>query len=322
MSRTLVSVCMITYKHESFIKHAIEGVLMQECDFDVELIIADDNSPDNIRTIVEGFKSNPKYSWIQYTRHDFNKGMLGNFYWVLTEAKGKYIALCEGDDYWTDPYKLQKQVDYLEENPDITLSYHTIEIESSPSCTNHKYTPRFKRTVNGIFTFFDSLQGKNGATLSMMFRSKCLENVDLSIFRDLKMGDWPLECICTLFGDGYVHEEVMGVYRVHEGGITNTFKKIFFFDSRINFSKRLLNLNINAEKKIFINEFIFKILILKSIYLMENRQIPQAFISFMNSIFYLRLKRVNKLFNWDEKYSLKNASVRLLKKIKLKLFIA
>jgi glycosyltransferase involved in cell wall biosynthesis len=84
----LVSVVMITYNHEAFIAEAIEGVLMQEVDFPVELIIADDCSPDRTSEIVQGYlDTHPKGHWIKYTRHDQNKGMMPNFVWALEQAK-------------------------------------------------------------------------------------------------------------------------------------------------------------------------------------------------------------------------------------------
>ena len=120
----LVSAVMITYGHEKYISEAIYGVLMQKCNFDVELIIANDCSPDTTEDIVnEIISSHKNCSWIKYTRHLINKGAVGNFIWSLKQAKGKYLAICEGDDYWTDPYKLQKQVDFLEKNNDFSICF-------------------------------------------------------------------------------------------------------------------------------------------------------------------------------------------------------
>ena len=105
-----VSVVMITYGHEKFIREAIEGVLMQECDFEVELILANDCSPDQTDSVIQDIiKNHPKGCWIKYIRQENNIGMMPNFIFALKQCKGKYIALCEGDDYWTDPLKLQKQ---------------------------------------------------------------------------------------------------------------------------------------------------------------------------------------------------------------------
>ena len=108
--KIMVSVIMITYKHESYIAEAIEGVLKQECDFELELIIADDCSPDSTEQIVKEIINNhPNGHWIRYTKHQTNLGMINNFIWSVKQSNGKYLALCEGDDYWTDPLKLQKQ---------------------------------------------------------------------------------------------------------------------------------------------------------------------------------------------------------------------
>lgn len=113
----LVSVVMITYGHEKYIQQAIEGVLMQDYEGEIELIIANDCSPDRTDDIIKNsIKNDPRASIIKYTRHYKNIGMIPNFIWALQQAKGSYIALCEGDDYWTEPKKIQIQVDFLEAN--------------------------------------------------------------------------------------------------------------------------------------------------------------------------------------------------------------
>lgn len=120
---------MITYGHEKFIAEAINGVLIQECDFEVELIIANDCSPDQTHEVIQKIIDNhPKSFWIKYIKHDENIGMMPNFVFAIQQCKGEYIALCEGDDYWTDPLKLQKQVDFLKANPDYVLSFHKIDV--------------------------------------------------------------------------------------------------------------------------------------------------------------------------------------------------
>ena len=122
-----VSVLMITYYHEEFIEAAINGVLMQDCNFSFELIVADDNSPDQTVLVVDKLKrQHLKGDIIKYTKHQKNKGANSNLLWALKQSKGEYIAICEGDDYWTDPLKLQKQVDFLEQNPDYGLTHSDV----------------------------------------------------------------------------------------------------------------------------------------------------------------------------------------------------
>jgi len=117
---------MITYGHEKYILEAIKGVLQQRCSFNVELIIAEDKSPDNTQKITQKFLNDSKIPAnikVFYKRHYVNKGMNKNYIWAAGRAKGEFVANCEGDDYWTDPYQLQKQVDFLEMNPDYVLTY-------------------------------------------------------------------------------------------------------------------------------------------------------------------------------------------------------
>lgn len=123
----VVTVVIITYGHEKYIREALEGVLMQQYAGPIEFIIANDNSPDKTDEVVKTYFQEhpaPENFEIKYTRHPENKGMMPNFIWALEQATGKYIALCDGDDYWTDPLKLQKQVDFLENNEDYVACQH------------------------------------------------------------------------------------------------------------------------------------------------------------------------------------------------------
>ncbi|MCW3170514.1 glycosyltransferase [Chryseobacterium sp. 09-1422] len=122
MNDVKVSIVIITYGHEKFIEQAVNGVLSQKCDFNIELIIADDCSFDNTENIVRKIiDTHPEKHIVNYTRHLQNRGMNSNLLWATNQVSGKYMALCEGDDYWTDPYKLQKQVDFLEKNLEFGL---------------------------------------------------------------------------------------------------------------------------------------------------------------------------------------------------------
>ncbi|MBG24875.1 MULTISPECIES: glycosyltransferase family 2 protein [Croceibacter] len=125
MKNITVSVIMTTYKHEDYIESAINGILMQVCNFNFELIIADDHSPDATQEIVQKIiKKHPKGYLIKYQRHKKNKGLISNFKWCLEQSNAKYIALCEGDDYWISSDKLQKQINVLDKNPDINICSH------------------------------------------------------------------------------------------------------------------------------------------------------------------------------------------------------
>lgn len=119
----LLSIVTITYNHEPYIAKTIEGVLMQQVNFPIEYIIAEDCSTDDTRKICEEYVA--KYpDLINLLPSEHNLGAKENEYRAMKIAKGKYIAFCEGDDYWTDPLKLQKQVDFLESHPDYSVTFH------------------------------------------------------------------------------------------------------------------------------------------------------------------------------------------------------
>ena len=122
----LLSVLMITYNHEAFIGRSIESVLSQKTDFPFELVIGDDHSTDNTRSLA--MKYAEKYpDIIKFQSHPGNLGVIPNFQDTLQRCSGKYVAILEGDDRWIDKHKLQKQVNFMERNPDFVLcGGHTI----------------------------------------------------------------------------------------------------------------------------------------------------------------------------------------------------
>ncbi|HND88872.1 MAG TPA: glycosyltransferase, partial [Saprospiraceae bacterium] len=123
----LVSVCMITYKQEAYIGKAIESVLMQQTDFPIELVIGEDASPDGTLRICQHYQAlHPDK--IRLMTGEKNMGFSWNFARTLWATRGEYIALLEGDDYWTDPLKLQKQVDFLRKSPDFNLHFHNAHL--------------------------------------------------------------------------------------------------------------------------------------------------------------------------------------------------
>jgi glycosyltransferase involved in cell wall biosynthesis len=218
-AKPLLSVLMITYKHQSFIREAVEGVLNQEVTFPIELIIADDNSPDDTSQIVNDIKnSHPQGALIKYIKHDRNIGMMDNAMFILNISNAKYIALCEGDDYWIDKYKLQKQVDFLENNSNVSMCGHYVALSKNGLLTyptlpiEHWYIPKFK-----ISTSFQGPQ-----TLSMVYRNE----ISLPVWVKKIYGvDRALVYLNSLKGDVVLMNFIGAVYRVHSGGIEHLFKK-------------------------------------------------------------------------------------------------
>ncbi len=211
-----VSVVMITYQHESYIREAVEGVLMQQCSFDVELIIANDCSPDNTRHIIhEIIDNHPNGKWIKYIEQETNLGMIPNFIYALKECKGQYIALCEGDDYWTHPLKLQKQVDFLSNNFDYSMCFHEIYSfregakEEQLHCSN----------LNKVsFALKDIVLANFIPTCSVLLRKACLP--PFNYFYYFRIGDWPLYIyLLTDNYNAFFINEPLAKYRIHPNGI-------------------------------------------------------------------------------------------------------
>jgi glycosyltransferase involved in cell wall biosynthesis len=218
----LVSVAMITYGHEAYLKQAIESVLMQECDFEVELILANDCSPDNTDSIVEKIlHTHPKAHWIKYTKHQPNKGIALNFAWTLANGNGKYIAICEGDDYWTDSKKLQKQIDFLENHKEYSMACNS----SSEIDENGKEYKVAKRNEDIINLALVLKEGWFIRTASIIFRKEAIKNGFPDFFFTAYSTDYILQVMILKTGLCKYFPEVMSAYRNHQGGISQANKK-------------------------------------------------------------------------------------------------
>jgi acetyltransferase-like isoleucine patch superfamily enzyme len=219
-----VSVCCVTYNHEEFIRDAIEGFLMQKTDFQIEIIIRDDASTDGTAEIVREYHAAypDLFRCIYHTQNQYSLGKKA-FPEVFALARGKYIAMCEGDDYWTDPLKLQKQVDFLEAHPGCTSCFHDVNYRND---TSKITTSPFANSVQKDIYTIEDLLVKNvwTKTCSCLFINGLIAEFP-DWYYGLKIGDWPLFTLLAHEGDiGYVHE-VMAVYRVHASSIFSSVKE-------------------------------------------------------------------------------------------------
>jgi len=216
-SKPLVSICVTTYNHEKYIEEAIESFLMQEVDFEVEVVIHDDASTDKTQTIIKRYHK--KYPGLfklllqtENQRSKYGGGMQPRFNYP--RAKGKYIALCEGDDYWTDRLKLQKQVDFLENNPDYILSAHCVkyfyEAKNTYGIDAHK---------DGNFSAIDIATKVPFQMVSVVFKKISRLNSLPSWYFQVPLGDWMLYTFLLQFGKANKMSEVMSVYRIHSAGV-------------------------------------------------------------------------------------------------------
>lgn len=227
-----VSVCMITYGHEKYIREAIEGVLMQECKFEVELIVANDCSPDSTDAVVKDIiKNHPRGNWIRYFNQEENLGIGDNFKFALQECTGEYISICEGDDFWINPKKLQIQVDFLDQNQDYIIHSGNAIFKSSNPKTNEKTV--FNLTKNSVFKLEDFLVNNNLITCTSTFR-----NLKISFpenFKQVTFKDWYLYVLLLQASskDAYRINEVYSTYRIHEGGVMKSLSDKRYFEEHI-----------------------------------------------------------------------------------------
>ncbi len=202
---------MITYNHEDYIRKAIESVIGQVVDFKYEFIICDDHSSDNTTSICLEYKK-VYPDLIKYTVNPENMGFMKNFLQALNLCDGKYIALLEGDDYWTFSNKLQRQVDFMEANPDYSLVCHDVRVDGEIKQDNY-----FTSTQD-IYSIQDVALGKiQIPTLSILYRKECLKIPEY--FKRISIGDFPLIMEISRNGKIKYFPEVMGVRTVHNSGV-------------------------------------------------------------------------------------------------------
>lgn len=271
---------MITYNHEKYIAEAIQGVLMQEVDFDINLIIANDCSIDQTQDIIsEIIKVHPESHLIRYFHHQKNLGMMPNFLFALRQCVGKYIALCEGDDYWTDPLKLQKQVDFLEKNQDVNICFHRAHILMNSKFILHEVPSPF---VQDQFDYIELLKYYNFiSTASVVFRRP--DNLEFpGWFNELQFGDLGLYKIVSDNKQIQCLDENMSVYRSHNEGVYSGLGPINAKKNYLRFYKRIQSVLNDKEKDVVtikikdINKSIAKIRFPK------NNILQKLYISYLN----------------------------------------
>ena len=221
--QVLVTVIMITYNHEKYIEEAVNGVLMQKADFDYELIVANDQSTDQTDSVIKRILSeHPLSNRIHYIEREKNVGMVANFIDAIRQSNGRYIALCEGDDYWTDPLKLQKQVDFLEQNQEFSMVCHDAKIIDEVSDTS--YLDFASIHPKQICSTKDLFGNNFCTTASILFRKQSISSVEFPEFKVLT-GDLFLKLLISLNGLLFRMYDVMSVHRITETGATVNLKK-------------------------------------------------------------------------------------------------
>jgi glycosyltransferase involved in cell wall biosynthesis len=228
--KRIVSVAITTYEHEPFIAQAIDSVLAQEGDFELDVVIGEDRSQDRTREIVAAYQARHPET-IRAVLPETNLGAGGKrlFAAVLDACRGTYIAAMDGDDYWTSPRKLQIQIDFLDRHPGCAMCFHDVERIREGAGP----PPRPTRNQGSVFTAEDVLfQRVFIAACSPMFRAEALRPLP-AWYLDVPFGDWPLYIQAAQHGDLCYLDQTLGVYRVHAGGMWSRLSPVDRVEQRL-----------------------------------------------------------------------------------------
>lgn len=231
-SSPIVSVSVATYQHENHIRQCLEGILKQKTSFKYEVIIGEDESDDNTRSICLEYANKYPNKIRLFLRNRktsqcfLNNEFLGRFngIWCRMSARGKYIAICEGDDYWTDPLKLQKQVDYLQENNECSLVFtnYSEEYDNNKLILNKEISDY---SFSGIF------KANPIRTVSCCFRKSYLDELMFTLSQNHEFLDLSIFLFMAYKGKiGLINEDTC-VYRHHYSSVTHSRK----IESKLNF---------------------------------------------------------------------------------------
>ena len=209
-SNIVVSIICNTYNHEPYIRQSLEGFVMQKTDFAFEVLIHDDASTDKTADIIREYEA-------QYP--DIIKPIYQteNQYSQKTGIMKTFQYPREGDDYWIDPLKLQKQVDFLEANPDYSMCFHNAMVLNEVITKKERIRSFNSYRENKEFTVFDILDEWYVPTASMLFRKDARKETP-SFFS----GDYVLSLVLASVGKIYYMDQYMSVYRLNNGGISNS----------------------------------------------------------------------------------------------------
>jgi glycosyltransferase involved in cell wall biosynthesis len=226
-----VSVSLITYNHEPFIAGAIESVLAQRAGFDWELVVGDDCSTDRSGEIVRSFAT--RYpDRIRVLPTERNVGLVGNFVRTFRACRGEYVALLDGDDYWTSPAKLHRQAEFLDSRPECSIVFHDVAVLlPDGSLCAQNYTSPDQKEISSVEDLFET---NFIATCSAMLRREAVSDLP-AWYPNSRWEDWPLYILYAEHGKiGYLND-VLAVYRNHGRGLWSGLDPVTQLEAVIHF---------------------------------------------------------------------------------------
>ena len=211
-STPMVSVSLICYNQEKYISKAIDSVLMQKTKFDYEIVLSDDCSTDSTAEICKKYAE--KYpDIIRLIKRDKNIGGVRNYLENYKLCKGKYISYLEGDDFFVDPYKLQKQVDFLEKNPDYAICCGHVEVIDEYG----EFKGRLLTSMKDTYTVNELCRCDFISTPTCMVRNHLIDTIPEWLF-EFNGCDWTFDIVNAEHGKIKFMDEILAAYRIHNHG--------------------------------------------------------------------------------------------------------
>jgi glycosyltransferase involved in cell wall biosynthesis len=237
--KPLVSIHCMTYNHEKYISDALDGFLIQKTDFPFEILVHDDASTDETADIIREYEKRDSniIKPIYQTVNQKSQGVKPSPKFNLPRAQGKYIAACEGDDYWTDPLKLQKQVDFLEANADFAMVFHNALVMEDIELTGKNFLPHLDKSV---FDTEDTLYPFRSfaPTASILFRNNLITQFP-DWYYSCAFGDRVIFTMLSKHGKIKYLDFIGSIRRIHPGGISSGFTKLSNTLNRIIYFKNM-----------------------------------------------------------------------------------
>jgi len=212
-----LSVLLITYNHEKYIRQALDSVLMQKTDFDFEIVVGDDNSDDSTLAIALEYQA--CYPYIRILPSEQKVGITRNYQRGFAACRGEYVSILEGDDYWTSPNKLKLASGFLDEHPECSLCFHRL-IKHDEATDKAMVHPVFGAEREAVLFTAGQLARENfiGNFSTCTYRREIIDQLDPGIWQ-LKVREWLFNIVVAQNGEiGYV-PQILSVYRAHSGGI-------------------------------------------------------------------------------------------------------
>lgn len=316
ISKPLISICCITYNHEKYIEECLNGFLIQETNFPFEILVDDDFSQDNTAAIIREYQN--KYpNIIKPNLRISNIGPMGNFTQNLKRATGEYIAVCEGDDYWTDPQKLKIQITEMRKYPEIDMSFHPAYTVLNNKI--HRITAQHSKE-DRIYNTSEVIIGDGDfcPTASLMFKKEILDKLPDWYFTIAPVGDYYLQIFGSISGGLLYINKLMSAYRTHDDNWSATQKN---YKDRLNFliknfnTTHLLNqslaLKFESQIECIQRKYIFNICLNKIIPPYERRIYFRKYSSLLSTFQKIKFYAV---YYTDFQYQI----VKCLKDLKVK----